>query len=123
MPGVVADQQEPVVAGPLLGQAESTPTGTVPAVQLPQDTGERMGHVHVGDVDAGRPAGLAVVDEPGTAGYLAQRSVNRARDWTSFLAAAARWKLPTENLIYAEGNTFEDARLGFLTRFDGIVGV
>jgi len=40
--------------------------------------------------------------EPGTAGYLAQLSVNRARDWESFKAATARWKLPTENLIYAD---------------------
>ena len=43
-----------------------------------------------------------VGSEPGTAGYLAQLSVDRARDWQSFLAAAARWKLPTENLIYAD---------------------
>jgi penicillin amidase len=43
-----------------------------------------------------------VGSEPGTAGYLAQITVNRARDWTSFLSAAARWKLPTENLIYAD---------------------
>ncbi|MFL5579976.1 MAG: penicillin acylase family protein [Gemmatimonadaceae bacterium] len=40
--------------------------------------------------------------EPGTAGYLAQLSVDRARDWRSFLAAARRWKLPTENLVYAD---------------------
>jgi penicillin amidase len=40
--------------------------------------------------------------EPGTAGYLAQISINRATDWQSFQAAAARWKLPTENLIYAD---------------------
>ncbi|HMC56255.1 MAG TPA: penicillin acylase family protein [Gemmatimonadaceae bacterium] len=57
----------------------------------------------------GRRRGFAlrfVGSEPGTAGYLAQLSVNRASDWHSFLAAAARWKLPTENLIYAdvEGN-------------------
>lgn len=47
-----------------------------------------------------------VGSEPGTAGYLAQLSLNRARDWGEFRAAAARWKLPTENLVYAdvEGN-------------------
>ncbi len=39
---------------------------------------------------------------PGTAGYLAQVSVDRARDWKSFQRAAARWKLPTENLVYAD---------------------
>ncbi|HEX9893919.1 MAG TPA: penicillin acylase family protein [Gemmatimonadales bacterium] len=40
--------------------------------------------------------------EPGTAGYLAQISINRATDWESFKAATARWKLPTENLVYAD---------------------
>lgn len=58
---------------------------------------------------AGRTRAFAlrfVGSEPGTAGYLAQISVNRATDWRSFLAAAERWRLPTENLIYAdvEGN-------------------
>ena len=43
-----------------------------------------------------------VGSEPGTAGYLAQLSINRAKDWESFKAASARWKLPTENLIYAD---------------------
>jgi penicillin amidase len=54
-----------------------------------------------------RPAGRAYVirfvgSEPGTAGYLAQISINRATDWNSFKAAAFRWKLPTENLVYAD---------------------
>ena len=43
-----------------------------------------------------------VGSEPGTAGYLASLSLNRARDWASFQEAAARWKLPTENLVYAD---------------------
>jgi penicillin G amidase len=43
-----------------------------------------------------------VGSEPGTAGYLAQLSVDRATGWPSFLEAAARWKLPTENLVYAD---------------------
>lgn len=43
-----------------------------------------------------------VGSEPGTAGYLAQLSVDRAADWSGFLAATARWKLPTENLVYAD---------------------
>jgi penicillin amidase len=43
-----------------------------------------------------------VGSEPGTAGYLAQLSINRAHDWASFKAATERWKLPTENLIYAD---------------------
>jgi penicillin amidase len=47
-----------------------------------------------------------VGSEPGTAGYLAQLSLDRARDWNGFREAASRWKLPTENLVYAdlEGN-------------------
>ncbi|HKW40269.1 MAG TPA: penicillin acylase family protein [Gemmatimonadales bacterium] len=43
-----------------------------------------------------------VGSEPGTAGYLAQLAVDRATDWPGFLSAAARWKLPTENLVYAD---------------------
>jgi penicillin amidase len=43
-----------------------------------------------------------VGSEPGTAGYLAQLSINRATDWKSFQAATDRWRLPTENLIYAD---------------------
>jgi penicillin amidase len=59
--------------------------------------------------DSARGRGFAlrfVGSEPGTAGYLAQLSLDRARDWSGFREAAARWKLPTENLVYAdvEGN-------------------
>ncbi|MEZ4457583.1 MAG: penicillin acylase family protein, partial [Gemmatimonadales bacterium] len=43
-----------------------------------------------------------VGSDPGTAGYLAQISINRATDWRTFKAAAYRWKLPTENLVYAD---------------------
>jgi len=44
--------------------------------------------------------------EPGTAGYLASLSLNRARTWPEFLKALERWKVPSENLLYAdvEGN-------------------
>jgi penicillin G amidase len=44
--------------------------------------------------------------EPGTAGYLASLSLNRATNWKEFLAALERWKVPSENLVYAdvEGN-------------------
>jgi penicillin amidase len=44
--------------------------------------------------------------EPGTAGYLACLSLNRARTWDEFLKALDRWKVPSENLVYAdvEGN-------------------
>lgn len=40
--------------------------------------------------------------EPGTAGYLASLSLNTARNWTEFLSAVDRWKVPSENLVYAD---------------------
>lgn len=40
--------------------------------------------------------------EPGTAGYLASLSLNTARNWTEFLNAVERWKVPSENLVYAD---------------------
>ena len=43
-----------------------------------------------------------VGSEPGTAGYAGSLSLDRARDWTTFKQAAARFKLPTENLVYAD---------------------
>jgi penicillin amidase len=43
-----------------------------------------------------------VGSEPGTAGYLAQVALNQATDWAGFLNAAARWKLPSENLVFAD---------------------
>ncbi len=57
------------------------------------------------DSAAGRARAFAlrfVGSEPGTAGYLAQLSVDRAQDWGSFLSATERWRLPTENLVYAD---------------------
>ena len=47
-----------------------------------------------------------VGSEPGTAGYLASLSLNRARSWPEFRKALERWKVPSENLLYAdvEGN-------------------
>lgn len=49
--------------------------------------------------------------EPGTAGYLASLSVDRAQNWNEFLAAMERWKLPPENLVYADvdGNIGEQS--------------
>jgi penicillin G amidase len=55
------------------------------------------------DSARGRAFALRFVgSEPGTAGYLAQLSLDRARNWDEFRRAAARWKLPTENLVYAD---------------------
>ena len=43
-----------------------------------------------------------VGSEPGTAGYLASLSLNRARNWNDFHKALERWKVPSENLAYAD---------------------
>jgi penicillin G amidase len=43
-----------------------------------------------------------VGSEPGTAGYLASLTLNRVQNWNEFLQAAERWKVPSENLIYAD---------------------
>ena len=47
--------------------------------------------------------------EPGSAGYLAALSVDRARNWQEFEHAMPRWKVPPENIVYAdqEGNIGE----------------
>jgi penicillin G amidase len=47
--------------------------------------------------------------EPGTAGYLGSLAVDRARNWQEFEAAMPRWKVPSENIVYAdrEGNIGE----------------
>ncbi|HEY4594209.1 MAG TPA: penicillin acylase family protein, partial [Thermoanaerobaculia bacterium] len=43
-----------------------------------------------------------VGSEPGTAGYLAALSLDRARTWPDFRKALERWKVPSENLVYAD---------------------
>ncbi len=50
-----------------------------------------------------------VGSEPGTAGYLASLAIDRAGNWDEFEAAAPRWKVPSENIVYAdrEGNIGE----------------
>ena len=40
--------------------------------------------------------------EPGGAGYLPALSLMRARNWTEFKAGVARYKVPSENLVYAD---------------------
>lgn len=64
--------------------------------------------------DAAQHRALAlrwVGSEPGTAGYLASLSVDRAQNWNEFLAALQRWKLPPENMVYADvdGNIGEQS--------------
>ena len=39
---------------------------------------------------------------PGTAGYLPGLSLARAKNWQEFQSAAARYKVPSENLAYAD---------------------
>jgi penicillin amidase len=43
-----------------------------------------------------------VGSEPGTAGYLASLTLNRVQNWNEFLKTMDRWKVPSENLIYAD---------------------
>jgi penicillin G amidase len=52
-----------------------------------------------------------VGSEPGTAGYLASLSLDRASNWKEFLNAMQRWKLPPENMVYADtkGNIGEQS--------------
>jgi penicillin amidase len=47
--------------------------------------------------------------EPGAAGYLGSLSLDRAANWQEFEQAMPRWKVPTENIVYAdrEGNIGE----------------
>ena len=40
--------------------------------------------------------------EPGGAGYLAGLSAARAKNWKEFLAAMGRFKIPSENMVYAD---------------------
>jgi penicillin amidase len=40
--------------------------------------------------------------EPGTNGYLGSLAIDRAQNWHDFLDAVPRWKVPTENLVYAD---------------------
>jgi penicillin amidase len=43
-----------------------------------------------------------VGSEPGTAGYLGSLALDRARNWQEFEQAMPRWKVPSENIVYAD---------------------
>ena len=43
-----------------------------------------------------------VGSEPGTAGYLGSLALDRAQNWQQFEAAMPRWKVPSENIVYAD---------------------
>lgn len=40
--------------------------------------------------------------EAGTAGYLGSLALDRAQNWQQFEEAMKRWKLPSENIVYAD---------------------
>ena len=40
--------------------------------------------------------------EPGTAGYLGSLALDRANNWTEFEDSMKRWKVPSENIVYAD---------------------
>jgi penicillin G amidase len=43
-----------------------------------------------------------VGEEPGTAGYLGSLALDRAKNWQEFEQAMPRWKVPSENIVYAD---------------------
>jgi penicillin amidase len=43
-----------------------------------------------------------VGSEPGTAAYLGSLAVDRARNWKEYLKALQAWKVPAENMMYAD---------------------
>ena len=62
-------------------------------------------HGPVLSVDTARQRAVVVRmvgQEPGTASYLASLSLDRARNWSDFRSAMARWKMPSENMVYAD---------------------
>src|SRR5207248_2995279 len=65
--------------------------------------------------------------EPGGAAYLASLSVARAGNWTEFLDALGRWKVPGLNFVYADvgGNIgwIAAARTPVRARHDGLLPV
>jgi penicillin amidase len=67
-----------------------------------------------------------VGSEPGTAGYLASLATDRAENWDQFEAAVARWKVPSENLVYADnaGNIGEhSAGLAPMRNWTGLLPI
>jgi len=65
--------------------------------------------------------------EPGTAGYLGALSLDRARNWQEFERAMPRWKVPPENIVYADrdGNIGEHSTglAPLRTNFNGLLPV
>src|SRR5580698_3123013 len=65
--------------------------------------------------------------EPGAAGYLGSLSLDRAHNWQEFEQAMPRWKVPSENIVYAdrEGNIGEHSTglAPLRTNFNGLLPV
>ncbi len=40
--------------------------------------------------------------EPGTAGYLGSLALDQVQDWDEFVQAMRAWKIPAENIVYAD---------------------
>ena len=90
--------------------------GTTPITSIPDTirvrgeaprfvTLEYTRHGPVLSVDSARRRAIVVRmvgQEPGTASYLASLSLDRARNWSDFQRAMARWKMPGENMVYAD---------------------
>ena len=65
-----------------------------------------------------------VGSEPGTAGYLAGLALARAKNWDEFRAAMERYKVPSENLVYADTKGNIGWQVGGLTPIrDGFTGL
>jgi penicillin amidase len=65
-----------------------------------------------------------VGSEPGTAGYMAGISLARAKNWEEFRAAMDRYKVPSENLVYADTKGNIGWQVGGLTPIrDGFTGL
>ena len=48
--------------------------------------------------------------EPGTAGYLGSLALGQTQDWAGFVEAMGAWKVPAENIVYAD----TDGNIGWI---------
>ena len=63
----------------------------------------RNGPVIWEDPDKARVVALRWAgQEPGTAGYLGSLALDQVQDWDGFVAAMRAWKVPSENIVYAD---------------------
>jgi penicillin G amidase len=92
---------------PLREERETISVRGAPAVQV---TLQFSPHGPIMWRDGTRALSLRWVGaEPGAAGYLGSLALDRARNWHEFEEAMPRWKVPSENIVYAdrEGNIGE----------------